>query len=143
MAEAESSATHLLPLATKIVAALVSNQNVPLENLPMVIREVYTTLRDAGRDLVAAGSQKPAVPVAKSVTHGYIVCLEDGRKLKMLKRHLRAAYGMSPAQYREKWGLPLSYPMVAPRYAEQRSALAKQLGLGLKRSSDRSSGATA
>ena len=115
----------VLTLTSNIVAAHVSNNSVALSDLPLVIREVYQTLS-------VLGGAAPAVPVKKSVTPEHIVCLEDGKKLKMLKRHLRTAYNMSPEEYREKWGLPADYPMVAPNYAKQRSKLAKQIGLGTR-----------
>jgi predicted transcriptional regulator len=104
-----------------------------LSDLPQVIREVYQTLSVLGGAAPAAAEKPtPAIPVKKSVTPEYIVCLEDGKKLKMLKRHLRTAYNMSPEEYRDKWGLPADYPMVAPSYAKQRSKLAKQIGLGTR-----------
>jgi len=137
MAEA-TMAADLLPLATEIVAAHLSNNKVPSGELPDLIRSVVQTLA-----AVHAGEPKPAprpdaaVPIKKSVTPEYIVCLEDGRKLKMLKRHLRTAYQMSPDQYRARWGLPTDYPMVAPNYAKKRSKLAKAIGLGTKRRRNR------
>jgi predicted transcriptional regulator len=122
-----------LTLTSNIVAAHVSNNSVALSDLPQVIREVYQTLSVLGGAAPAAAEKPtPAVPVKKSITPDYIVCLEDGKKLKMLKRHLRTAYNMSPEEYREKWGLPADYPMVAPSYAKQRSKLAKQIGLGTR-----------
>ncbi len=123
----------VLTLTSNIVAAHVSNNSVALSDLPQVIREVYQTLSVLGGAAPAAAEKPtPAVPVKKSVTPEHIVCLEDGKKLKMLKRHLRTAYNMSPEEYREKWGLPADYPMVAPNYAKQRSKLAKQIGLGTR-----------
>ena len=123
----------VLTLTSNIVAAHVSNNSVALSDLPLVIREVYQTLSVLGGAAPAAAEKPtPAVPVKKSVTPEHIVCLEDGKKLKMLKRHLRTAYNMSPEEYREKWGLPADYPMVAPNYAKQRSKLAKQIGLGTR-----------
>jgi predicted transcriptional regulator len=100
------------------------------EALPGVIEAVYSTLNNLGTEAPPVEKPKPAVPVNKSVFPDHIVCLEDGKKLKMLRRHLRAAYGMTPEHYRERWGLPSSYPMVAPKYAAHRSALAKSTGLG-------------
>ena len=127
----EAKPTELLPLVTDIVAAHLSNNNVPSAELPQLIREVYQALAAAsGGGPSPAARPEAAVPVKKSVTPDYIVCLEDGKKLKMLKRHLRTAYGLSPEQYRAKWGLPADYPMVAPTYAAQRSAFAKKIGLG-------------
>jgi predicted transcriptional regulator len=125
--------SDILALTSNIVAAHVSNNSVALSDLPQVIREVYQTLSVLGGAAPAAAEKPtPAIPVKKSVTPEYIVCLEDGKKLKMLKRHLRTAYNMSPEEYRDKWGLPADYPMVAPSYAKQRSKLAKQIGLGTR-----------
>jgi predicted transcriptional regulator len=125
-----------LNLASQIVAAYVRNNPVPVGDLPNVIRNVHGTLCGLGGtragDLVTG--QKPAVPVRKSVTADYIVSLEDGARLKMLKRYLRSRYDMSPEQYRVKWGLPRDYPMVAPNYSAKRSELAKRIGLGRTRS---------
>jgi len=124
---------ELLPLVTDIVAAHLSNNNVPSAELPQLIREVYHALAMASTGGPApAARPEPAVSVKKSVTPDYIVCLEDGKKLKMLKRHLKTAYNMSPETYRERWGLPPDYPMVAPNYARQRSRLAKEIGLGTR-----------
>jgi predicted transcriptional regulator len=127
----QSKVDELLPLATDIVSAHLSNNTVPVSDLPQLIREVYQTLAALGGSQTAAAERPtPVVPIKKSVMPDYIVCLEDGKKLKMLKRHLRTAYGMSPEEYRERWGLPPDYPMVAPNYAKQRSKLAKDIGLG-------------
>ena len=126
-----NSSNELLALTTEIVSSHVANNTVSLGDLPQLIQQVYATL--AGIDGVPATSgqrPQPAVAVKKSVTPDYIVCLEDGRKLKMLKRHLKTAYNMTPEDYRERWQLPADYPMVAPSYAAQRSAFAKQIGLG-------------
>ncbi len=123
---------NLLVLTTEIVAAHLGNSQVPSDEIPAVIQKVYQTLvglDGPGKDNGAEKPQ-PAVPIKKSVNPEYIVCLEDGKKLKMLKRHLKSAYGMTPEQYRERWGLPADYPMVAPNYARQRSRLAKEIGLG-------------
>jgi predicted transcriptional regulator len=122
----------LLKLTTDIVAAYVSNNPVPLGELPTIIKSVHATLGSlSGAPTAdAATNQKPAVPVKKSITSGYLVCLEDGKRLKMLKRYLRSRYGLSPDQYRAKWGLPPDYPMVASDYAAVRSAFAKKIGLG-------------
>ena len=129
----EAKNNDILGLTSKIVAAHVSNNSVALSDLPTVIREVYQTLSVLGGAAPAAAEKPtPAVSIKKSITPDYIVCLEDGKKLKMLKRHLRTAYNMSPEDYREKWGLPADYPMVAPSYAKQRSKLAKQIGLGTR-----------
>jgi predicted transcriptional regulator len=122
----------ILGLTAQIVSAHVSNNPVSTESLSSLIREVYRTLAGVGSVAPEAEKQAPAVPVKKSVFADYIVCLEDGKKLKMLKRHLKTAYNMSPEQYREKWGLSADYPMVAPNYAKHRSSLAKKIGLGTK-----------
>jgi predicted transcriptional regulator len=122
----------LLALASEIVAAHVTNNTVAAEDLPGLIRQVYATLAGIGQAPVGGERPQPAVPIKKSVTPDYIVCLEDGRKLKMLKRHLKTAYNMTPEEYRDRWGLPPDYPMVAPNYARQRSSLAKKIGLGTK-----------
>ena len=119
-------------MTAQIASAYVGKNPVSSGQLPDVIKAVYASM--AGLDTPAAvtGTPKPAVAVKKSITPDYIVCLEDGKKLKMLKRHLRTAYGLTPEQYRQKWGLPADYPMVAPNYAEQRSVFAKKIGLGRK-----------
>jgi predicted transcriptional regulator len=126
------AAKDLLSLTTRIVAAHVGRNPMPVGDLPKVIGDVFRSLSALGAESGAAAAKRPApaVPVKRSVTPDYIVCLEDGRKLKMLKRHLNSAYGLTPAQYRERWGLPPDYPMVAPNYARQRSRLAKEIGLG-------------
>jgi len=121
---------NILGLTAKVVAALVSNNTVPPSDVQSLIRQVYKTLAEAGTEPPVPERPEPAVPPAKSVFNDHIVCLEDGRKLKMLKRHLMAAYNLTPLQYRQRWGLPANYPMVAPAYARQRSALAKKIGLG-------------
>jgi predicted transcriptional regulator len=128
----QSNPNELLGLTTQIVAAHVANNSVPVVDLPQLIQEVYRTLSSVGTVPVALERPQPAVPVKKSVTPDYIICLEDGKKLKMLKRHLMTAYNMSPEEYRERWGLPPDYPMVAPNYAQHRSSLAKKIGLGTK-----------
>jgi len=121
-----------LAMVAKVVAAYVSNNPVPVTELPGLVRSVHGTFSglvgSSPGDVVT--TQKPAVPVKKSVTAEHIVCLEDGKKLKMLKRYLRSRYQLSPEDYRAKWGLPADYPMVAPNYAAQRSAFAKKIGLG-------------
>ncbi len=124
--------TELLELTTDIVAAHVGNNTVAPADLPQLINDVYRTLSGVGDQGMQTERPKPAVAVKKSVFPDHLICLEDGKKLKMLKRHLRTAYGMSPDDYREKWGLPADYPMVAPNYARQRSNLAKKIGLGTK-----------
>src|SRR6201993_3668349 len=123
----------LLALTTEIVAAHVSNNTVSVGDLPQLINQVYNSLANIGTVPPAPAERpQPAVPVKKSVYPDYIVCLEDGKKLKMLKRHLKTAYNMTPEGYRERWGLPTDYPMVAPNYARQRSRLAKEIGLGTR-----------
>ncbi len=126
---------NFIELAADIVSAYVSNNSVPASDLPSLINEVHSALMrvTSGQSVAAAEAPKPAVPAKKSITNDYIICLEDGRKFKSLKRHLRTQYNMSPDEYREKWGLPPDYPMVAPNYAKARSNLAKQMGLGQQR----------
>jgi predicted transcriptional regulator len=127
--------SDLIELAAEIVSAYVSNNSVPAAELPALINDVFTALTRVGTPPaeVAAEPLKPAVSVKKSVHNDFIICLEDGKKFKSLKRHLRTQYNMSPEQYREKWGLPPEYPMVAPNYAAARSRLAKEMGLGQQR----------
>ena len=122
----------LLRMTADVVAAYVSNNTLPTAQLAEVINTVYGSLKqlDGKGCEPKSEPQKPAVPVRKSITPDYLVCLEDGKKLKMLKRHLRSTYAMTPDEYRAKWGLPPDYPMVAPNYAEQRSEFAKKIGLG-------------
>jgi predicted transcriptional regulator len=123
----------LLALTTEIVAAHVSNNTVALGDLGQLINQVYNSLANIGTAPAAVAVRpQPAVSIKKSVLPDYIVCLEDGKKLKMLKRHLKTAYNMSPEAYRERWGLAADYPMVAPNYAQQRSRLAKEIGLGTR-----------
>lgn len=123
--------TDLLTLTADIVSAHVSNNTVPQGEIGGLIEQVFRTLSNLGHGVsLSVDRPQPAVPIKKSVTPEYIVCLEDGKKLKMLKRHLKTAYNMSPEEYRERWGLPADYPMVAPLYAKQRSRLAKDIGLG-------------
>lgn len=122
---------HLLKMAGQIVSAYVSNNSLSSSELTDVIRAVHDTLSDLENG-VERNNQNltPVVPIKKSITADYIICLEDGKKLKMLKRYLRSQYGMTPEEYRARWNLPPDYPMVAPNYATQRSKLAKQIGLG-------------
>ncbi len=124
--------TNVLGLTAQIVSAHVSNNSVPPDSLPALIQEVYKTLAYVGKEPAQPERPQPAVPVKKSVFADHIICLEDGRRLKVLKRHLKTAYGLTPEQYRDRWGLPPDYPMVAPDYAQHRSSLAKQIGLGTK-----------
>lgn len=124
----------LITLTADIVAAHVSNNSVAVSDLPLLINNVHGALSNLGSPLPEPEvKQEPAVSVRSSVKPDYIVCLEDGKKLKMLKRHLMTHYKMTPEQYRTKWNLPADYPMVAPNYAEQRRSLAKKIGLGTKR----------
>ncbi|RVT41199.1 MucR family transcriptional regulator [Sphingobium algorifonticola] len=134
MEEQNAQSEMLITLTSDIVAAHVSNNSVAVSDLPVLIQNVYGAL--AGLSVVAPVpevKQEPAVSVRASIKPDYIVCLEDGKKLKMLKRHLMTHYQMTPDDYRAKWGLPADYPMVAPNYAEQRRTLAKKIGLGTKR----------
>lgn len=134
MAE-NSGESSYVQLTANIVSAYVSNNTVASADIPGLIGQVYSALMrvSSGQAGAPAEPLKPAVPVKRSVTAEYIVCLEDGKKFKSLKRHLRAQYDMTPERYREKWGLPPDYPMVAPNYAAARSQLAKQMGLGQQR----------
>jgi predicted transcriptional regulator len=123
----------LLALTTEIVAAHVSNNTVAVSDLAQLINQVYHSLANIGSAPAApAARPQPAISVKKSIQPDYLVCLEDGKKLKMLKRHLKTAYNMTPEGYRERWNLPADYPMVAPNYARQRSRLAKEIGLGTR-----------
>ncbi|MDB5454699.1 MAG: transcriptional regulator [Caulobacter sp.] len=124
--------SDLIEMTVGIVSAYVTTNTVPASELPALIGSVHRALSGTGgRDAsAAAAAREPAVPVKRSITPDYIVCLEDGRRFKSLKRHLRTQYDLSPEQYRAKWGLPKDYPMVAPNYAKARSELAKQMGLG-------------
>lgn len=131
MADSNEDNDELLLLTTDIVAAYVSNNSVDKDDLPALIAQIHGAMRDiqggAGQNL-----PKPAVPIKKSVTPDFIVCLEDGKKLKMLRRHLKSQFGMTPEEYRQRWGLSADYPMVAPNYAKKRQELAKKIGLGKK-----------
>lgn len=128
----QADIAHVLGLTAQIVSAHVSNNAIGAEALPSLIQEVYRTLASVGKEQVLPDKQLPAVPIKKSVFPDFIICLEDGKKLKMLKRHLKTSYNMTPEQYREKWQLTPDYPMVAPSYARHRSSLAKKIGLGTK-----------
>lgn len=122
---------EVLELTADIVSSHVANNPVSLEELPLLIERVYQTLTDLKKlHSSHADRPKPAVPVKKSITPDHLICLEDGKKLKMLKRHLKSQYNMTPDEYRERWGLGPDYPMVAPNYADQRRHLAKKIGLG-------------
>ncbi len=127
--------TELQSLTAKVVAAYVGNNAVAVNDLPSLISNVQAAFRGLGEEKAAPAKPEltPAVPIKKSVTPDFIVCLEDGKKLKMLKRHLKTVYDLSPEEYRAKWSLPPEYPMVAPNYAKARSEMATKLGLGRKR----------
>jgi len=131
-AENDSSSNLILGHSCAIVAAYLGHNPVPVSEVAAILRSVHSALLGLSGSAPAdlGTSQKPAVPIKKSITPDYIVCLEDGKKLKMLKRYLRSRYGLSPDEYRAKWGLPVDYPLVAPNYAQQRSAFAKKIGLG-------------
>ncbi|HVV91924.1 MAG TPA: MucR family transcriptional regulator [Hyphomicrobiales bacterium] len=134
MSENVAAPSHV-ELAAEIVAAYVSNNSVAQSDIGALLGQVHAALMQvaSGRGDAAREAPKPAVPIRKSIMPDHIVCLEDGKKFKSLKRHLRTRYDMSPEEYREKWGLPPDYPMVAPDYAEARSRLAKKMGLGQQR----------
>ncbi len=133
MAESDSK-QDLLTQTVQIVASFVSNNTVTVNELPRLIEQTHSALRAQAQPGSALSEKppRPAVPIKRSVTPDYVICLEDGKKLKMLKRHLMTAYSMTPEQYREKWDLPPDYPMVAPNYAAKRSELARKIGLGAK-----------
>jgi predicted transcriptional regulator len=126
----QKSDDEILKQVTEIVAAYVSKNEVAAADLPALIKSVHATLGGIGGGETSLPGKAPAVPVKKSVTPDFIICLEDGKKLKMLKRYLRARYGLTPDAYRAKWNLPADYPMTAPNYAARRSDFAKQIGLG-------------
>lgn len=139
ISETAAPRDDLLRMAADIVSAYVRNNQLPAEQVQDVIRTVYSSLVEAQSGVAKPSGPppKPAVSVRRSITPDYIICLEDGRKLKMLKRHLRTTYNMTPDEYRAKWGLPPDYPMVAPNYARRRSEFAKKIGLGQKRGAGR------
>ena len=127
-----------MDMTAEIVSAYVANNNVDPADLPNLIREIHSALTQAGNVQAISGTElSPAVAIKKSVSADYIVCLEDGKRFKSLKRHLHTHYNLSPEEYRAKWGLPHDYPMVAPNYAKTRSALAREMGLGQKRTGSR------
>jgi predicted transcriptional regulator len=132
----ENDGSSYIELTADIVSAYVSNNSVPVSDLSTLIADVHAALGrvvDGVAPVAPVEAPKPAIPVKKSITPDFLICLEDGKKFKSLKRHLRTQYNMSPEQYREKWSLPPDYPMVAPNYAEARSQLAKKMGLGQQR----------
>ncbi|BCJ90268.1 transcriptional regulator [Terrihabitans soli] len=130
-----TNSPNYVELAADIVSAYVSNNSVATSDLPSLISEIHSALLRVSNGVVETPSEalKPAVPVKKSITPDYIICLDDGKKFKSLKRHLRTQYNMTPEEYRERWNLPAEYPMVAPNYAQARSQLAKKMGLGQQR----------
>ncbi len=130
MPETLSPSERLAALTAQVVAAYVSNNTVAAGDVASLMSSVYQGLTKLGQSSVTDNRPEPAVSPKKSIFPDYIVCLEDGKKLKMLKRHIKTSYGLTPEQYRERWNLPADYPMVAPNYAKQRSKLAKQIGLG-------------
>lgn len=134
---------NMLHLTTDIVAAYVSNNKASSEEIPQLLEKIFATLSSlhSGEDSEVT-NKEPAIPVSKSITPDFIICLEDGKKLKMLKRYIRTQYGLSPEEYRRKWGLPADYPMVAPNYAKKRSAFAKKIGLGKAAGSTTTTAAT-
>ncbi len=124
---------ELLALTSEITSAFVANNTVPIDDIPVVIEKVFKALSNVNGEMMTRRDRpQPAVPIKRSITDDYLICLEDGKKLKMLKRHLKTAYGMTPEEYRERWGLAADYPMVAPNYAKRRSELAKDIGLGTR-----------
>lgn len=129
---------ELLTLTSDIVSSYLAANTVPASDIPAIIERVYKTLANVNAPAgIMADRPQPAVTIKKSITPDYIICLEDGKKLKMLKRHLKSAYNLTPEEYRERWGLPSDYPMVAPNYADKRSKLAKDIGLGKSRKKGR------
>ncbi len=132
MSETDGNETTFVELTTEIVCAYVGNNAVPASEIPALIKQVHGALSEAANASSAENlpAPEPAVSVSRSITPDYLICLEDGKKFKSLKRHLRTSYGISPEEYREKWGLKADYPMVAPNYAAERSKLAKKIGLG-------------
>ena len=130
----DTAGKNFVDLTANIVSAYVSNNPTPAAEIPGLINQIHAALVrvSTGRPETPTEPARPAVSVKKSMTPDYLVCLEDGKRFKSLKRHLRSQYNMTPEQYREKWGLPPDYPMVAPNYAAQRSAMAKKIGLGRK-----------
>ncbi|MEP1145462.1 MAG: MucR family transcriptional regulator [Henriciella sp.] len=126
------SKTELLDMTTAVVSSFVSNNPISPNDLPELMRSVHSKLTELGDDQSPPARPDPAVPIKKSITQNHIICLEDGKKLKMLKRYIRTRYNLTPDEYRARWGLPADYPMVAPEYADRRSRFAKEIGLGKK-----------
>jgi len=139
----KSEALALTSLVTEIVAAYISNNTMKPAEIPTFVQLVHRSLGalHSGQSFLLSGRSEPAVSIEESIHPDYIVCLEDGRKLKMLKRHLKTAYNMTPEQYRERWKLPANYPMVAPNYAKRRRSIAKSIGLGTHRKSQKQTAA--
>ena len=135
----DDDSSEILELTADIVASYVENNTIAAADLPQLIQKVYEALVGVSAAEGAGGKPTPAVSPGRSITPDYLVCLEDGRKLKMLKRHIMTHYGLTPEEYRERWGLPGNYPMVAPNYAKQRRALAKKIGLGTSQKGKRKS----
>ena len=135
--EPKSSSSELVEITVDIVSAYISNNSVQSSDLASLIDQTFNALQQAAAKETQPAKDvlEPAVPIKKSVTPDYIICLDDGKQFKSLKRHIRTSYNLTPEEYREKWGLPHDYPMVAPNYAAARSALAKKMGLGRKRKS--------
>ena len=135
--ETKSSSSELVEITVDIVSAYISNNSVQSSDLASLIDQTFNALQQAAAKETQPAKDvlEPAVPIKKSVTPDYIICLDDGKQFKSLKRHIRTSYNLTPEEYREKWGLPHDYPMVAPNYAASRSALAKKMGLGRKRKS--------
>lgn len=133
MTDDQLNPIDIIELSTRIVSAYVSKNAISASDLPELMTSVHTNLKSLAADEPELARPDPAVPISKSITKNHIICLEDGKKLKMLKRYLRTRYNLTPEEYRSRWGLPADYPMVAPEYAERRSSFAKEIGLGKKR----------
>jgi predicted transcriptional regulator len=135
----KTSRSDILRMAVDVVSAYIGHNSLSSSQIPEIIQTVFSSLQQLGERGPGGHGEalKPAVPIKKSLAPDYLICLEDGKKMKMLKRHLRTAFNMTPDEYRAKWGLPADYPMVAPNYAEQRSAFAKKIGLGRKPQGER------
>ena len=133
MTDDQVNPEDLISLSTRILSAYVSKNAISASDLPELITSVHSNIKSLATEASEEPRPDPAVPISKSITKNHIICLEDGQKLKMLKRYLRTRYDLTPEQYRARWGLPADYPMVAPEYAERRSSFAKEIGLGKKR----------